>query len=63
MSTHIDREIREVLNSPVASSWLKEALGRALERDCVDAANDAEVLLDLLNKRCEEAFKVSITAS
>lgn len=57
MSTHIDCEICEVLKSPVASSWLKEALGKALERDCVDAANDAEVLLDLLNKRCEEAFK------
>lgn len=57
MSTHIDSEIREVLNSPVASNWLKEALGKALERDCVDAANDAEVLIDLLNKRCEEAFK------
>lgn len=57
MSTHIDHEIREVLNSPVASNWLKEALGKALERDCVDAANDAEALLDLLNSRCEEAFK------
>ncbi|WP_426157928.1 hypothetical protein [Pseudomonas sp. TSRC2-2] len=57
MSTHIDNEVREVLNSTVASNWLKEALSKALERDCVDAANDAEVLADLLNKRCEEALK------
>ncbi|POA78598.1 hypothetical protein [Pseudomonas sp. DP16D-R1] len=63
MSTQIDHEIREVLNSPVASNWLKEALGKALERDCVDAANDAEVLMDLLNKRCEEAFKGLVPVS
>lgn len=43
--------IEEVLSDPCASDWLKDALRSALERDVVDAANDAEVLSDLLIAR------------
>ncbi len=43
--------IEEVLRDPAASLWLKAALRTALERDPVDAANDAEVLLRLLDAR------------
>jgi hypothetical protein len=47
-------EIEQVLSDPAASPWLKEALGSALARDPVDAANEAEVLFRLLDKRCRE---------
>ena len=36
-------EIEQVLGDPAASFWLKDALRSALDRDPVDAANDAEV--------------------
>jgi hypothetical protein len=47
-------EVEEVLADPAASFWLKEALSSALNRDPVDAANDAEVLAQLLDRRCQE---------
>ena len=43
--------IENVLRDPAASFWLKAALRTALERDPVDAANDAEMLLRLLDAR------------
>jgi enoyl-CoA hydratase/carnithine racemase len=45
-----------ILNDPAASSWLKLALVSALERDPVDAANDAEVLAAVLRKHCDAAL-------
>ena len=44
--------IEEVLRDPAASLWLRNALRAALIRDPVDAANDAEVLARLLDRRC-----------
>lgn len=44
--------IEEVLQDPAASLWLRNALRAALVRDPVDAANDAEVLARLLDRRC-----------
>ena len=43
--------IADVLADPAASFWLKNALKTALARDPVDAANDAEMLLKLLDAR------------
>ena len=45
-------EIVGVLHDPAASSWLKKCLCSALSRDPVDAANDGEVLAQLLERRC-----------
>lgn len=45
--------IERVLADPAASFWLKGALRSALERDPVDAINDAEVLAKLLDQRCQ----------
>lgn len=45
-------DVQSVLASPDASVWLKVALQSALQRDPVDAANDAELLAELLAKRC-----------
>lgn len=47
-------EIEQVLADPAASFWLKVALNSALDRDPVDAANDAEVLAQLLQQRCQQ---------
>jgi len=49
--------IEEVLRDPSASAWLKAALRSALERDPVDAANDAEVLARLLDRRCRSMLR------
>ncbi len=40
------------MTSPSASFWLKDALQAALQRDPVDAANDAESLAAVLVSRC-----------
>jgi len=50
-------EIEQVLADPAASFWLKDALRSALTRDPVDAANDAEVLARLLDRRCQEILR------
>jgi hypothetical protein len=45
-------ETRKVLADPTASYWLKDAIQSAMERDPVDAANDAKFLSNLLTARC-----------
>lgn len=52
-AVRVEDEIQRLLNSPDASHWLKHSLESALARDCVDAANDADVLHVLLAARCE----------
>lgn len=47
-------EIAAVLEDPAASFWLKAAIRSALDRDPVDAANDADLLSCLLARRCQE---------
>jgi uncharacterized protein with PIN domain len=49
-----DSGIYAVLEDPAASYWLKAALDGALNRDPVDAANDAEVMARILAKRAEK---------
>lgn len=48
----LSREIEQILHDPAASFWIKKALQTALDRDPVDAANDAEVLAEVLSGRC-----------
>lgn len=43
--------INNILNDPLASNWIKDALRSALDRDPIDAANDAELLASLLASR------------
>jgi hypothetical protein len=47
-------KIDQLLSDPSASNWLKDSLKVALSRDPVDAANDAEVLLEILSKRASQ---------
>lgn len=43
----------EIINDPASSFWLKEAIGKCLERDPVDALNDAETLVAVLKTRLD----------
>ncbi len=48
--------IDDVLNDPTISDWLKSALSGALNRDPLDATNDAEMLFLILSRRLGELF-------
>ena len=49
-------EIRRILEDPAVSNWLKAALAEAIERDPVDALNDALLLAQTLDERLREAL-------
>jgi regulator of sirC expression with transglutaminase-like and TPR domain len=49
--TSIDPTVEEVMRDESASEWLKGALSTALERDPVDALNDAFLLAAALEER------------
>lgn len=46
----------ELLSDQAASAWLKSALQAALERDPVDALNDALVLAAVLDEHLRTTF-------
>lgn len=48
-----NQAVTAVLKDPAASDWLKATLRSALSRDAVDAANDAELLADILRARAD----------
>ncbi len=52
----IENIIDEVLNDPTTSDWLKWALRSALNRDILDATNDAEILFMILSARLNAIF-------
>ncbi|WP_198529937.1 hypothetical protein [Geminisphaera colitermitum] len=54
-----NQTIEDVLTDFTASDWLKTALRGALTRDPVDAANDAEVLAQLLSKRTQPTLEAN----
>lgn len=56
--TKNDEEIERLLKDQAVSNWLKNSLQAALPRDPIDAANDAEVLLFVLDKRAVEALGI-----
>lgn len=53
--------IDAILGDPAASFWLKAALRSALSRDPVDAANDADVLARVLERRCRSILNETAT--
>ena len=57
-----DDEIRRILNGPGTSTWMKLALSTALERDPVDAVNDAELLAIVLRHRAEVIQSTALAA-
>jgi len=54
----IDYTIGLVLADPAASYWIKDALRSALDRDPVDAVNDAEVLAKILKHKVKNILTV-----
>jgi hypothetical protein len=52
-------EGEEMLDDPSTSDWLKEALRSSLERDPVDALNDALVLAATLEERLRAVLDLS----
>lgn len=57
MSSAEQSQVEQVLASPATSTWLRNALTEALQRDPIDAANDAEALSELLSARCEDLLQ------
>jgi hypothetical protein len=49
-------QVSDILQDPSASDWLKAALRTALERDPVDALNDALALAGALEERLRIAL-------
>jgi hypothetical protein len=57
-----DDDLRNIMSEPGISHWMKNALTTALERDPVDAANDAELLAIALRHRAEVIESEALTA-
>ncbi|WP_442763853.1 hypothetical protein [Malikia spinosa] len=57
-----DEEIRELLADPGLSDWFKQALSSSLDRDPVDAANDAELLSAVLDRRSRAIAADALTS-
>ncbi|WOB11304.1 hypothetical protein [Piscinibacter gummiphilus] len=55
--------VGEALASAESSTWVKAALLTAIERDPVDAANDADVLASVLDTRAHAHFAAARTAA
>jgi hypothetical protein len=49
--------LEEYLEDPAASDWFKLVLNSALQRDPVDALNDAEVLVTILRSELDKHLK------
>ena len=45
--------VREIVDDPATSEWLRLALTDAMGRDPIDAANDADTLASVLTMRAE----------
>lgn len=51
-----ENRVEDILSDPAVSTWLKTALRDALERDPVDALNEALLLASILEERLRAAF-------
>ena len=49
-----DAASKQILSGPGTSHWLKDALTSALDRDPMDAVNDAELLAMVLGHRADQ---------
>jgi len=49
----VEKQINRIIDSPSTSFWLSDAFRELMQRDCLDAANDAELLGSLLGRRAE----------
>ena len=49
----VEKQINRIIDSPSTSFWLKDAFKELMQRDCLDAAGDAELLGSLLGRRAD----------
>ena len=49
----VEKQINRIIDSPSTSFWLSDAFKALMQRDCLDAARDAELLGSLLGRRAE----------
>ncbi len=56
------KRIHAITNDFAASDWLKAAVLTILERDCVDAARDAEILAEIARARANEIASYHLEA-
>ena len=54
--------IAKILNDPSVHDWVKSQYHVAKCRDCLDAANDAELLAAMLRQRCEQIIALNMAA-
>ena len=57
-----DEEIRQLLADPGLSDWFKQALSSSLKRNPVDAADDAELLATVLDRRSRAIAADALTS-
>ena len=50
--------IYNILTDPAVHNWVKEQYRAAQRRDCLGAANDADLLAAMLRQRCELILSV-----
>ncbi|MCX2694494.1 hypothetical protein OO256_26705 [Pseudomonas sp. DCB_CB] len=55
----VTADIAAIMASPEASDWLKDSLSSALKRDCNDAAGDAEILFEILERHAVERLEAA----
>jgi hypothetical protein len=55
----VTAEIESIMASPDTSDWLKGALTSALKRDCNNAAGDAEILFNVLERHATETLEAA----
>ena len=49
----VEQQINRIIDSPSTSFWVSDAFRELMQRDCLDAARDAELLGSLLSRRAE----------
>ena len=49
----VEKQINRIIDSPSTSFWLSDAFRELMQRDCLDAARDAELLGSLLGRRAD----------
>ena len=64
MSATLEEELRDIETNPCTSFWLKKAVRELMQRDCLDASVDAEILHRVMQKvvarNCAQSAKEGI---
>lgn len=61
-ASRVAPSVDEVLASPAVSDWTKRTLRSGLQRDALDAAQDAQLVSDLLTARLDHILRVNPTS-